>query len=63
MFNPRGNKKECDKPVTTKNREEEKKDQVLNLIKNLNPLLNHENKPNTSEESQLRINYNRQTRL
>ena len=63
MFNPRGNKKECDKLVKTKNPEEEKKDQVLNLIKNLNLLVNHANKPNTSEESQFRNNYNRKTRL
>lgn len=63
LFNPREKKKEGDKPITVKNPENEKMDQVLNFLKNLKPPVNNANKPNTGEKSQFNNNYNRQTKL
>ena len=36
LFNPRNNKREGDKSATNKKNEEDKMDQVLGLLKNLN---------------------------
>ena len=36
-FNPRNNKRDGDKPVANKRNEEDKMDQAIGLLKNLNP--------------------------
>ena len=63
LFNPWGSKKEGDKLGTTTKPEEDKMDQVLNLVKNLKPIVNNVTKPNTGEKPQFNNNFNRQTRL
>ena len=47
LFNPRGNEKERNMPITTMKCKEEKMDQVVNLLNNLNPPMNHEDKTNS----------------
>ena len=37
LFNPRNNKRDGDKPIANKKNEEDKIDQVIGLLKNLNP--------------------------
>lgn len=51
LFNPHSNKKESDKPTTSKNFEENKMDQMLNLLKNMNPLIGNTNKENIGDKS------------
>lgn len=63
FFNPRGNRKEGDKPITTKNPKDYKMDKVLDLLKNFNPPINHENKPNPGDNPQFNNHYNKQTRI
>lgn len=38
-------------------------DQVLNILKNLNPSLNHTNRPNPSEGPEFNNNFNNKTKL
>ena len=50
IFNIRNNKREGDKPTTNKKNEEDKMDQVLGLLKNLNPQILNTNKASNNND-------------
>lgn len=63
LFNLRGNKKEGEKSIITKKPEDDIMVQVLNLLKNINPLEYHANKESTGDKPQFNTHYNRQPRM
>ena len=64
LFNPRSNKREGHKPIINKKNEEDKMDQVLGLLKNLNPqMLNTNKENNNNDRSQYANNFSKQNKL
>lgn len=63
LFNPRGNRRQGEKPTVAKKLDDNKMDQVLNLLKNMNPPTNHANKQSTSEKFQFNTHYNKNNRI
>ena len=64
LFNPGHNKRDGNKPATNKKSEEDKMDQVIGLLKNLNPQgLNNRNENNINDRSQYANNFNWQNQL
>lgn len=62
LFNPNSNEKEEVKPIKNKNLEEDKMDQMLNLLKNMNPPTRNANKEITIDKSYFN-NFSRQNRM